>query len=137
MYFVVNWVCFVNNCYQKQTVLVCHGYLLVQNADYRPDTKCRLGTKWRTQGSLGHSLKTSYELFLELDSSRVNAANEWNVELNTRREISYLQATMYYFVYQINTIALYWQEKPTSLMNENKWVDNPRITIVECVGAHF
>ena len=27
---------------------------------------------------------------------------------------------MYYFVYHINTIALYWEEKPTSLMNENK-----------------
>ena len=49
--------------------------------------------------------------------------------------IPYLQATMYYFVYHINTIALHWEEKPTSLMNENKWVDNPRITIVECVGA--
>ena len=30
-----------------------------------------------------------------------------DVVLNTRREISYLQATMYYFVYHINTIALY------------------------------
>ena len=62
----------------------------------------------------------------------MSAANEWDVELNTRREIPYLQATMYYFVYHINTIALYWEEKPTSLMNENKWIDNPRITIVEC-----
>ena len=43
---------------------------------------------------------------------------EWDVELNMRREIPYLQATMYYFVYHINTIALYRQEKPTSLMNE-------------------
>ena len=25
-----------------------------------------------------------------------------------------------YFVYHINTIALYWEEKPTSLMNVNK-----------------
>ena len=31
-----------------------------------------------------------------------------------------LQAIMYYFVYHINTIALYWQEKSTLLMNENK-----------------
>ena len=30
-----------------------------------------------------------------------------DVVLNTRREISYLQATMYYFVYHINIIALY------------------------------
>ena len=63
-------------------------------------------------------------------------AHEWDVELNTRREIPYLQATMYYFVYHINTIALYWEEKPTSLMNENKWIDNLRITIVEYVGAN-
>ena len=63
-------------------------------------------------------------------------AHEWDVELNTRREIPYLQATMYYFVYHINTIALYWEEKPTSLMNENRWIGNPWITgIVECVGT--
>ena len=49
--------------------------------------------------------------------------------------IPYLKATMYYFVHHINTIALHWEEKPTSLMNENKWVDNPRITIVERVGV--
>ena len=35
------------------------------------------------------------------------------------------------FCYHIN-----WEEKPTSLMNENKWIDNPRITIIECVGAN-
>ena len=34
---------------------------------------------------------------------------------------------MYYFVYQINTIALYRQEKSTILMNENKGIDNSRI----------
>ena len=66
----------------------------------------------------------------------ISIAHEWDVELNTRKEIPYLQATMYYFVYQISTIALYWEEKPTSFMNENKWVDNPWITIVECVSAN-
>ena len=66
----------------------------------------------------------------------MSAANEWDVELNTRTEIPYLQATMYYFVYHRNTIALYGEEKPTSFMNENKWIDNPRTTIVECVGAN-
>ena len=60
---------------------------------------------------------------------------EFLFELNTRREIPYLQATMYCLVYHINTIALYWEGKPTSLTNENKWIDNTRITIVECVGA--
>ena len=52
------------------------------------------------------------------------------------REIPYLQITIYYFVYHINTIAYYWEGKPTSLMNENKWIDNPGITIVECVGGN-
>ena len=45
---------------------------------------------------------------------------EFFFELNTRRETPYLQAIMYYFVYNINTIALYGEEKPTLLMNENK-----------------
>ena len=62
-------------------------------------------------------------------------AHKWDVELNTRREISYLQVTRYYFVYHVNTIAFYWQEKSTLLMNENKRIDNPRIQIVKSVGA--
>ena len=64
-----------------------------------------------------------------------SVAHEWDVELNTRREISYLQVTRYYFVYHVNTIAFYWQEKSTLLMNENKRIDNPRIPIVKSVGA--
>ena len=56
-------------------------------------------------------------------------------KLNTKREIPYLPATMYYFVYHIDTIALHWQEKQTSLANENKWIDNPRITIVQSAGT--
>ena len=64
-----------------------------------------------------------------------SVAHEWDVELNTRREISYLQVTRYYFVYHVNTVAFYWQEKSTLLMNENKRIDNPRIQIVKSVGA--
>ena len=64
-----------------------------------------------------------------------SVAHEWDVELNTRREISYLQVTRYYFVYHVNTIAFYWQEKSTLLMNENKRIDNSRIQIVKSVGA--
>ena len=67
----------------------------------------------------------------------MSAANGWDDELNTRREIPYLQVTIYYFVYHINTMALYSQEAPTSLMNENKWIDNSQITIMECVGANY
>ena len=62
--------------------------------------------------------------------------SEWDVALNIRRKISYLQGTVYYFVYHINTIALYWEEKPTSLKYENKWINNPQITITECIGAN-
>ena len=60
------------------------------------------------------------------------------MELNTRREIPYLQANIYYFVYHINTIgpiAVYKQEKSTLLTNENKRIDNPRIKIKKCVDA--
>ena len=38
-------------------------------------------------------------------------------------------------VYYINTLALYLQEKSTSLMNENKGIENPRIKIGKYVGA--
>ena len=33
----------------KNKLYWCHGYRLVQNADCRPDIKCRLGTKCRLQ----------------------------------------------------------------------------------------
>ena len=42
---------------------------------------------------------------------------------------------MYYFVYHINTIALYWQEKPTLFMTENKGMDNAPIKIAQWVGV--
>ena len=41
---------------------------------------------------------------LQLDISRVSAANKLDIDLNTRREISYLQATMYYSVYFTNLL---------------------------------
>ena len=33
-----------------------------------------------------------------------STSHKWDIELNTRREIPYLQATMYYFVYYINIL---------------------------------
>ena len=39
------------------------------------------------------------------------------------------------FVYHINKIALYWQEKSTFIISESKSIDNPRIKIVKSVGA--
>ena len=41
---------------------------------------------------------------VQLDIIRVSPAKECDIELNTRREIPYLQATMYYFVYYIKTL---------------------------------
>ena len=52
---------------------------------------------------------------------------EFLFHLNTRREISYLQETMYNFVYRLNTLVFYWQEKSSLSMNENKRIDNPRV----------
>ena len=60
---------------------------------------------------------------------------EFLFELNTRRGILHLQATMYYFVYHINTTALYRQQKSTLLINENKGIDNSRIKIVKCISV--
>ena len=31
----------------------------------------------------------------------------------------------YHFIYHINKVALYWQEKSTLLMNENERIDTP------------
>ena len=42
---------------------------------------------------------------------------------------------MYYFVYYINTIALYGKGKPTSLTNKNKEIDNSPIKIAQWVNA--
>ena len=39
---------------------------------------------------------------VQFDTSRVSAANKRDIELNTRRENPHLQATMHYFVYDIN-----------------------------------
>ena len=41
---------------------------------------------------------------VQLDISHGSATNEWDIELNARREIPHHQATMYYFVYYMNTL---------------------------------
>ena len=58
----------------------------------------------------------------------------YRVKHSKRNSIS-TSSYLLYCLSDINTIALYWEEKPTSLMNENKRIDNSRITIVKCVGA--
>ena len=60
-----------------------------------------------------------YGISLRVSNSKLD------VDLNTRREISYLQVAIYYFVYRINTIALYRQKKSTLIMNENERIHNP------------
>ena len=41
---------------------------------------------------------------VQLDISRVAAANDWDIDLNTRSEIPHLQGTLYYLVYFINIL---------------------------------
>ena len=50
---------------------------------------------------------------IHLNISWVRAANKLGIDLNMRREIPYLQATMYYFVYYIISIGFSWQENST------------------------
>ena len=49
-------MCVVRITVTKIKLYWCHGYLLVQNADCRPDTKCGLGTKCRLQS--GYKMQT-------------------------------------------------------------------------------
>ena len=42
---------------------------------------------------------------VQLDISRVSAANQWDIQLNKKTEIPYLQAIMYYFAYYINILS--------------------------------
>ena len=49
-------MCDVRITVTKNKLYWCHGYLLVQNADCRPDTKCGLGTKCRLQ--IGYKMQT-------------------------------------------------------------------------------
>ena len=49
-------MCVVRINVTKNKLYWCHGYLLVQNADCRPDTKCGLGTKCRLQS--GYKMQT-------------------------------------------------------------------------------
>ena len=53
--------------------------------------------------------------------------NEKKTYISTRNHVL--------FVFLVNTIALYSQEKTPLLMNENKRIDNNGIKIVKCVGA--
>ena len=73
----------------------------------------RYGISLRVFNSIAHEL-----------AQRMSEMSSWTQEENYNQP--YLQPTMYYFVYHINTITLYSQEKPILLMNENKWIDNPK-----------
>ena len=79
-----------------------------------------------------------YGISLQVFNSIAQEWAQWTTKILSwtwKEKISYLQANMYYFGYHITTIALYWQEKSTLLMNENKRIDNPWIRIVKCVGV--
>ena len=59
--------------------------------------------------------------------------------MGARRYGISLQATMYYFVYLVDTIAFYWQEKSSLLMNKKKKerIYNPRKKVVKHVGDYY
>lgn len=61
-------------------------------------------------------VRTDTELLFSCSLNLI-AASEWDIGLNTGREIPFLRATMHYFVHYINTICLYWGEKSTLFMN--------------------
>ena len=42
---------------------------------------------------------------VHLDIPQVTEKDEWDIELNKRREISYLRAVTYYLVYHIDTVG--------------------------------
>ena len=62
----------------------------------------------------------------------MSAVNEWDVEVNTRRGIPCLEATMYYFIYHINRINSPFVTRKAVFINERKYKNPP---IVKCVGA--
>ena len=77
----------------------------------------------------------SYGISLRLFKLVAREWEQWDVESNTRTDIPYLQATMYYFVYYINTIALYRKVKPIILKTKNRGINNSRMKITQWVGA--
>ena len=60
----------------------------------------------------------NFSLGVQLDTSWVSAVNMWDIKSTTRREIPYLQVTMYYFVYYINIID--------TLVNDDVFDDFPK-----------
>ena len=67
----------------------------------------------------------------------MSECSEWVrcwVEHEKKNSISSSNHVLFCLLY--NPIALYWEEKTTSLMNKNKWIDNPWIAIIECIGAN-
>ena len=57
-------------------------------------------------------------------------SHEWDNEFNKRREVLYLKATVYY-LFEVNSISLYWQEKMTLLTNS---VREKKKTVGKCSG---
>ena len=55
--------------------------------------------------------------------------SSWTLEIKSIYKSNYV-----FFFYHINTIALYWQEKSTILMNKNVRIDTPN-KIVKCFSA--
>ena len=61
---------------------------------------------WKDRLIHGCSEIWNFSSRVELDISRVRCPHSWDVELNTRRKIPYIQATMNNFVYCINALLI-------------------------------
>ena len=51
----------------------------------------------------------------------LRCADSWDIELNTRREIPYPQATMYYFVYYINVLLTRRSSLYSCFKKKTRW----------------
>ena len=83
---------------QKITFFYTFNHLLIIVKLYK---SIILLYKWRIIH--GRAEIWNLSLSVQLNISQVSAENEWDIDLNTR-EISYLQATMYYVVHFINIL---------------------------------
>ena len=63
--------------------------------------KKRTNTLWYREQNIG---AWNFSFRVQLDISRVSTGNELDIELNMRREIRYLRATVYYFVHYGNNL---------------------------------
>ena len=75
--------------------------------------------RWRSLLRWKNALNHDYKIHLDNNSTKLNSlvrcANSWAIELNTRREIPYLRAPMYYSLYL--SCVYHWTHVTAFLMS--------------------